>query len=91
MKGIFDLIESLNYLKKQGYLFKLYIAGEEIRKYNSPIRNLLLYFRITRGSKKQLLEMIKNYNLIDDVLFLGHIKNMSDFYSKIDLVCFLQD
>jgi len=88
MKGIFDLIESLNYLKKQGYLFKLYIAGEEIRKYNSPIRNLLLYFKITRGSKKQLLEIIKNYNLIDEVIFLGHIKNMSDFYSKIDVVCF---
>ncbi len=88
MKGIFDLIESLNYLKKQGYLFKLYIAGEEIRKYNNPFKNLLLKFKITGGSKKQLLEKIKKYNLTSEISFLGHISNMSDFYSKIDIICF---
>ena len=69
-KGILELLDAFKTIWKEGYKFKLYIAGDVD---NGNISTL---------SKDEVSELKRNKNII----LLGHIKNMKRIYSKIDIV-----
>lgn len=87
-KGIFELIESLNILKKSGSNIKLFIAGANHRKYKSFHEKILIKFGILRDAQSEIDRYIKYNDLDENIVFLGFISNLSDVYNKIDVLCF---
>ena len=75
-KGLEDLIKVTNNLNKKNYKIRLFLAGNFVRK-NFIIEKLNLSNNI---SEKILI----NKNII----LLGHLNNLKNFYQKIDILCF---
>ena len=74
-KGLRDLILVFNKLKKKKKI-RLYLAGNFI-----PDKWYAKIFNFSNNIDKNL---INSKNLID----LGHLDNLHDFYHKIDIICF---
>ncbi len=75
-KGHFTFLKSIHFLKKNNYnlsQFQFIIVGSP----NSDADKLYL---------KKLLEFQAEYDLINDVHFLGHTNNIQSIYSYIDLL-----
>ena len=75
-KGIEDLIEVFNELVKKNYKIKLYLAGNFIKE------NLI--FRILKISNN----IDKNLIISKNIIYLGHVDKLDNFYEKIDILCF---
>lgn len=73
-KGYHNLLIALGELKQKVSLrpFKLQIAGSA-KKIND------------QNYKNKLLDIIKDYNLINEVTFLEHINKMEEFYKELDI------
>ena len=88
MKGIYDLIEALKIVKKKSRKFKLKVAGSQIHNNRFYLSSILQKLSIQKGNKKEINNIISDYNLKSDIIFLGHIKEISGFYKSIDVLCF---
>ena len=77
-KGVEDLIIAFNNLRLKNYKIKLYLAGRLIRKKNFLL-NLLGF---SNDIDDNLLNSSKN------IINLGYIDNLDNFYKKIDVLCF---
>ena len=77
-KGLHDLINVHNNLRAEGFKINLIIAGNYVVDEN-PLLKLL---GLTNNIDKSLIKKSKY------ILNLGHQDNLTNFYDKIDVLCF---
>ena len=88
MKGIYDLLEALKIVKKKSRKFKLKVAGSQIHNNRFYLSSILQKLNIQKSNRKEVNNIISDYNLKSDITFLGHVKEISGFYKSIDVLCF---
>lgn len=90
-KGIYELLDAINFLvnQKKYRNIKLYIAGSNVKNYKNKF---VEYFMKKTGfytdTLNDIKEFIKKYNLHENIIYLGYIDDISEFYNKIDVLCF---
>ena len=75
-KGLEDLIKVFNKLNSQNYKIRLYLAGNFLKSHK-----IFELFKLSNNIDKNL---IKSKNII----YMGHINKIDNFYNKIDVLCF---
>lgn len=87
-KGIHILISAISILKNRNVAVKCLIGGENIRNPKGVSKFILQFLGVSGDIRAELEELVAKYDLVDDVVFLGRVKNVENFYSKIDVLCF---
>lgn len=89
MKGIYDLIECFKLLKKDNLNISLIVAGDVPKKHNPVIEFFLKKFKlIDQKNLQDFKNLVTDYGIENKVTFLGHVDEISQFYNKIDVLCF---
>jgi glycosyltransferase involved in cell wall biosynthesis len=89
MKGIYELIECFKLLKKDNLNISLLVAGDVPKKYRWGLEFFLRKFKlINQNSLQDFKDLVKVYRIENKVTFLGHVNEISQFYNKIDVLCF---
>src|SRR5690606_6543808 len=88
-KGIFDLMEALRLLRDDGHI-KFYIAGSNSRPrefFESFKGRILDLLGIVQDIESRIRKIIADNNL-QNVEYLGHIKNIDEWLEQTDILVF---
>lgn len=88
LKGVYEFIEAALICKQRGLAVKFIIAGENVRELTGLKGKLIAALGFGRDVRADLERMIAEYDLQDMVELKGFVRDVSDLYRNIDLLCF---
>lgn len=88
-KGVFEFVAAANILINQrGYDLEFCIAGQNVRKTNKCLNWIYKKLGFSQDVFNELSEYVLNNQLCNHVKMLGLVKDIRDFYQRIDILCF---
>lgn len=87
LKGLYEFIEAAKLLLSKGLNIKFHIVGTNPRN-NNWLSRLYKAFRMFDDVESDLKLFVNENSLENNVIFHGLVKDISSFYSEMDVVCF---
>lgn len=88
MKGILELIEAANILKRKNYQLKFILVGESPTNFNTVTGKFSKLFKLTKDIKHEVNSLISNYGLQNIIEIRPFTMDVSQVYNELDVLCF---
>lgn len=87
-KGLVELVEAANLLKKNGVSLDIIIVGESIRQLKGLKAFVLKLIGLSQNLKEELDQKVIEYKLQDTFHMLGSTFDIQPVYERFDVLCF---